>query len=306
MPEAWTDGGCALMRITSILGDSVTDRLCCTDGTCDGQAQLPCRPDMPGCDVSSQAGQPSPQSDQSSSNADNSNKRYATSMKQLGAGSQCGGCLLRVPACWVERRGSLAVLTADNQAGVQPARMLTARACLYETVALATFKRLSPVTAIISLCSHMQSHTCNALSIQGSTRLFATTPQGAVALIAPRWAKGNAKTRSFHKPSAARASSACAMMPSGGAARRSRQWMARAVQAQQPTMDCQVFVECMHASVQTLLKSAMFDPAFSFHERNAFKTQTTHNAPDWRVPYQGKRFYVHRSVCTSLSAFCVP
>lgn len=46
--EFYTDGGCAKLRITSILGDSVEDRVCCKSGSCNGKAQLPCRSDMPG------------------------------------------------------------------------------------------------------------------------------------------------------------------------------------------------------------------------------------------------------------------
>jgi hypothetical protein len=47
--DFWNTGGCADIRVTSILGDSVEDSICCTSGTCDGKAQLPCRSDMPGC-----------------------------------------------------------------------------------------------------------------------------------------------------------------------------------------------------------------------------------------------------------------
>jgi hypothetical protein len=47
--DFWGSGGCASIRVTSILGDTVEDSLCCTSGTCEGKAQLPCRSDMPGC-----------------------------------------------------------------------------------------------------------------------------------------------------------------------------------------------------------------------------------------------------------------
>ena len=49
-PEAefYADGGCAKVRVTSILGDSVEDRVCCKSGNCGGSAQLPCRSDLPG------------------------------------------------------------------------------------------------------------------------------------------------------------------------------------------------------------------------------------------------------------------
>lgn len=46
--DTWNQGGCAKVRVTSILGDTVEDRVCCTSGSCSGGAQLPCRSDLPG------------------------------------------------------------------------------------------------------------------------------------------------------------------------------------------------------------------------------------------------------------------
>ncbi|KAI8473724.1 MAG: hypothetical protein J3K34DRAFT_466209 [Monoraphidium minutum] len=85
-PEAFNDGGCATVRATSILGDAVEDRLCCTQGTCEGFAQLPCRSDMPGdC-----AGAP-PAFGNGAGGGDSSNKRVPSGTKELSAGAQCGG-----------------------------------------------------------------------------------------------------------------------------------------------------------------------------------------------------------------------
>lgn len=82
--EAFNEGGCARLRLTSILGDSVEDRLCCTSGSCDGGAQLPCRSDMKG-----DCGGSRPLNNGGNSYFDN--KRLATGAKQLVVGEQCGG-----------------------------------------------------------------------------------------------------------------------------------------------------------------------------------------------------------------------
>jgi hypothetical protein len=44
---------CAKIQVTSILGDTVTDSVCCSSGTCTGQAQLPCRSNLPSDDCQS-------------------------------------------------------------------------------------------------------------------------------------------------------------------------------------------------------------------------------------------------------------
>lgn len=54
--RAWTP--CAKLRVTSILGDTVTDNVCCSDGTCWGNAQLPCHPKYPGDGCSGGNGAP--------------------------------------------------------------------------------------------------------------------------------------------------------------------------------------------------------------------------------------------------------
>lgn len=85
--EAWNQGGCAAVRMTSILGDSVEDKLCCTSGTCDGFAQLPCRSDMPG---DCAGAKPAASSNSGGSGGDDSNKRKPAGPRQLGKDAQCG------------------------------------------------------------------------------------------------------------------------------------------------------------------------------------------------------------------------
>ena len=88
MGEAWNDGGCAWLKVRSILGDEVEDKVCCTSGTCDGGAQLPCRSDLPGDCVGAK-----PSGNERGSGGygnRNANLRLATGTKQLGVGAQCG------------------------------------------------------------------------------------------------------------------------------------------------------------------------------------------------------------------------
>lgn len=49
--KAWAP--CAKIEVTSILGDVVTDSVCCQYGTCTGQAQLPCKSSLPSDDCQS-------------------------------------------------------------------------------------------------------------------------------------------------------------------------------------------------------------------------------------------------------------
>jgi hypothetical protein len=49
--KAWAP--CAKIEVTSIMGDTVTDNVCCSSGTCTGQSQLPCRADLPSDDCRS-------------------------------------------------------------------------------------------------------------------------------------------------------------------------------------------------------------------------------------------------------------
>eukprot|EP00878_Enallax_costatus_P008465 GHUV01008849.1.p1 GENE.GHUV01008849.1~~GHUV01008849.1.p1 ORF type:complete len:458 (+),score=60.20 GHUV01008849.1:208-1581(+) len=49
--RAWNP--CAKIEVTSILGDKVTDTVCCSSGTCEGKAQFPCRGDLPSSDCAS-------------------------------------------------------------------------------------------------------------------------------------------------------------------------------------------------------------------------------------------------------------
>ena len=83
--DAWTNGGCASLRLTSILGDSAEDSICCTSGTCDGKSQFPCRADMAGDCAGAGGSAPAPAAD------DTANKRVATGMRTLQKGAQCGG-----------------------------------------------------------------------------------------------------------------------------------------------------------------------------------------------------------------------
>lgn len=74
-PEVWTNGGCARVRVTSILGDSVEDSLCCKQGTCAGKAQLPCR--TSNCAGALSVAGSAPSTSGGASQGDNSNKRLA-------------------------------------------------------------------------------------------------------------------------------------------------------------------------------------------------------------------------------------
>lgn len=49
--KAWAP--CAKIQVTSILGDTVTDDVCCSSGTCTGKSQLPCRSSLPSDDCQS-------------------------------------------------------------------------------------------------------------------------------------------------------------------------------------------------------------------------------------------------------------
>lgn len=89
--EAWGGGGCASVRVTSILGDSVEDKLCCSTGTCEGAAQLPCRSDLPGDCAGAGASGGGAGGGAGGGGDDTSNKRVAAGQRTLSAGAQCGG-----------------------------------------------------------------------------------------------------------------------------------------------------------------------------------------------------------------------
>lgn len=68
------------MRLTSVLGDTVEDEICCSDGTCSGKAQFPCKGDIPGC---SGGGDPDAQrrAVNKSSNSKSSNNKSSNNKK---------------------------------------------------------------------------------------------------------------------------------------------------------------------------------------------------------------------------------